>query len=63
MPLDPYRRVLSVPALRQALVLGILVRIPIFAGGVLLTLHVVQTLHRDYGAAGLVTARRPSASR
>jgi len=56
MPLDPYRRVLSVPALRQALVLGILVRIPIFAGGVLLTLHVVQTLHRDYGAAGLVTA-------
>jgi MFS family permease len=56
MPLDPYRRVLSVPALRQALVLGILVRIPIFAGGVLLTLHVVLTLHRDYGAAGLVSA-------
>ena len=56
MPLDPYRRVLSVPALRQALVLGILVRIPIFAGGVVLTLHVVQTLGRSYGAAGLVTA-------
>src|SRR5665811_2274562 len=56
MPLDPYRRVLSVPALRQALVLGILVRIPIFAGGVILTLHVVQALHRDYGSAGLVSA-------
>ena len=56
MPLDPYRRVLSVPALRQALVLGILVRIPIFAGGVLLTLHVVQALGRDYGSAGLVSA-------
>jgi predicted MFS family arabinose efflux permease len=56
VPLSPYRRVLSVPAMRQALALGILVRIPIFAGGVLLTLHVVQTLHRDYGAAGLVTA-------
>jgi MFS family permease len=56
MPLDPYRRVLSVPALRQALVLGVLVRIPIFAGGVILTLHVVQTLGRSYGAAGLVTA-------
>src|SRR5665811_2012663 len=56
MPLDPYRRVLSVPALRQALVLGILVRIPIFADGVILTLHVVQTLHRDYGSAGLVSA-------
>jgi MFS family permease len=56
MPLDPYRRVLSVPALRQALVLGVLVRIPVFAGGVILTLHVVQTLHRNYGAAGLVSA-------
>ena len=29
MPLDPYGRVLSVPAMRQALALGILVRIPI----------------------------------
>jgi MFS family permease len=56
MPLAPYRRVLSVSALRQALVLGVLVRIPIFAGGVILTLHVVQTLHRSYGAAGLVSA-------
>ncbi|HEX7535613.1 MAG TPA: MFS transporter [Dermatophilaceae bacterium] len=56
MPLSPYRRVLAVPAMRQALLLGIMVRIPIFAGGVLLTLHVVQTLHRDYGSAGLVTA-------
>lgn len=56
MPLDPYRRVLSVPALRQALILGVLVRIPIFAGGVILTLHVVQSLGRSYGAAGLVTA-------
>ena len=56
MPLAPYRRVLSVAALRQALVLGVLVRIPIFAGGVILTLHVVQTLHRSYGAAGFVSA-------
>jgi predicted MFS family arabinose efflux permease len=56
MPLDPYRRVLSIPALRQALILGVLVRTPIFAGGVILTLHVVQTLGRTYGAAGLVTA-------
>jgi MFS family permease len=56
MPLSRYRRVLSVPALRQALVLGVLVRIPIFAGGVIITLHVVQTLGRTYGAAGLVSA-------
>ena len=56
MPLSPYRRVLSVPALRRALVLGVLVRIPLFAGFVILTLHVVQTLGRSYGAAGLLSA-------
>jgi MFS family permease len=56
MPIGPYRRVLAVRPLRQALVLGILVRIPIFAGGIVLTLHVVQSLGRSYGAAGLVTA-------
>ena len=36
--------------------LGLLVRMPIFAGGVVLTLHVVSSLHRSYGAAGLVSA-------
>jgi MFS family permease len=56
MPLASYRRVLAVPAARSALLLGIFVRIPMFAGGVVLTLHVVQTLGRGYGAAGLATA-------
>src|SRR4051794_41525695 len=56
MPIGPYRRVLAVPSLRQVLLLGLLVRVPIFAGGVVLTLHVVQFLGRSYGAAGLVTA-------
>jgi MFS family permease len=56
MPIGPYRRVLAVPSLRQVLLLGLLVRIPIFAGGVVLTLHVVQSLGHSYGAAGLVTA-------
>ena len=56
MPLVRYRRVLSSPALRQALLLGFLVRMPIFAGGVVLTIHVVSTLQRSYGAAGLVSA-------
>lgn len=56
MPVQRYRRVLSSPALRQALLLGFLVRMPIFAGGVVLTLHVVGSLHRTYGAAGLVSA-------
>jgi len=51
-----YRRVLAVPALRQAVVLGFLVRMPIFAGGVVITLHVVSHLGRSYGAAGLVSA-------
>jgi MFS family permease len=56
MAIARYRRVLSSPALRQALLLGFLVRMPIFAGGVVLTLHVVSTLERSYGAAGLVSA-------
>lgn len=51
-----YRRVLSSAALRQALLLGFLVRMPIFAGGVVLTLHVVSSLDRSYSAAGLVSA-------
>src|SRR5688500_16294229 len=55
MALARYRRVLSSAALRQALLLGFLVRMPIFAGSVVLTLHVVSTLHRSYGAAGLVS--------
>jgi MFS family permease len=51
-----YRRVLASAALRRALVLGFLVRMPIFAGGVVLTLHVVSHLGRPYAAAGLVSA-------
>ena len=56
VPLARYRRVLASRALREALVLGFLVRVPIFAGGVVLTLHVVSSLHRAYAAAGLVSA-------
>jgi MFS family permease len=51
-----YRRVLASAALRRALVLGFLVRMPIFAGGLVLTLHVVSHLGRTYAAAGLVSA-------
>ena len=56
MPVARYRRVLASRALRQALVLGFLVRMPIFGGSVVLTLHVAATLHRSYAAAGLVSA-------
>lgn len=54
--LHRYRRVLASPALRRALVLGFLVRMPVFAGGIVLTLHVVSALDRPYAAAGLVSA-------
>ena len=53
--LSAYRPVLAVPEARLGLLLGLFIRIPLFAGGVLLTLHVVGALHRSYGAAGLVT--------
>ncbi|MEO9151076.1 MAG: MFS transporter, partial [Lapillicoccus sp.] len=55
MQLSAYRPVLALPAARRGLLLGLFIRIPMFAGGVLLTLHVVGALHRSYGAAGLVT--------
>jgi predicted MFS family arabinose efflux permease len=56
VPLDRYQRVLRIPAARQAILLGVLIRMPLFAGGVVLTLHVVGTLGRSYGQAGVVTA-------
>ncbi|WP_328409160.1 MFS transporter [Nocardia sp. NBC_00403] len=51
-----YREVLSSSAVRNVLLLGALVRIPFFAGSVLLALHVVQTLHGSYVQAGLLSA-------
>jgi len=56
MRLARYRRVLANRGARVPLVLGVLVRAPLFAAGLVLTLHVVSTLHRSYGEAGLVTA-------
>lgn len=56
MRLDRYRRVLAVRAARRALLLGILLRIPLFASSVVLTLHVVTALGRSYGQAGVVSA-------
>ncbi len=56
MQLAAYRPVLAVPAARLGLLVGLVIRIPMFAVAVLLTLHVVATLNLSYGAAGLVTA-------
>lgn len=50
-----YRPVLALPAARAALLLGFFIRIPLFAAGVILTLHVVSALHRSYGAAGVLS--------
>ncbi|GAA4403156.1 MFS transporter [Fodinibacter luteus] len=54
--LAPYRRALASRPLRSALVLGALVRGPVFASGVLLTIHTVSTLGRSYTAAGALAA-------
>ncbi|MEV6337342.1 MFS transporter [Nocardia vinacea] len=51
-----YREVLANSAVRNVLLLGVMVRIPFFAGSVLLALHVVQTLHGSYGQAGALSS-------
>ena len=56
MGIDAYRSTLRLPVVRRVLLLGIVMRIPLWATNVVLTLHVVSHLHRSYGAAGLVSA-------
>ncbi|MFC6005641.1 MFS transporter [Angustibacter luteus] len=56
MPLTPYRRVLAVPGVPSLTLLGIVARLPNAGTGVIVTVHVVQTLGRSYAAAGLVVA-------
>ncbi|NHN57400.1 MFS transporter [Calidifontibacter sp. DB0510] len=56
MSIKPYQRVLSSVDARRVLLLGFLLRIPIFSAGVILTLHVVGALGRSYADAGLVAA-------
>ncbi len=55
MGLQGYRSVFARRDVRRVLLLGTVVRIPLWAGNVVLTLHVVSHLHRSYGAAGLLT--------
>lgn len=56
MDLRAYRPVLANRDTRSALLLGFFIRVPMWAGAVILTLHVVGSLGRSYGEAGLVTA-------
>jgi len=51
-----YRDLLGIPPVRMLLIVGMVARFPHSAAGVLLTLHVVQTLDRGYAAAGAVAA-------
>lgn len=54
MSRSPYARVLGDARTRLVLLLGILVRIPVGASGIILTLHVVA-MGRSYAEAGFVT--------
>ncbi|MDJ0313747.1 MFS transporter [Arthrobacter sp. H35-D1] len=51
-----YREILAVGAVRNLLVVAMLARVPHAAAGVLLTLHVVETMDLGYAAAGIVAA-------
>lgn len=56
MSIAPYRRVLSYSRARQVLLLGFLLRLPIFSTSVLLMLHVTGRLGRSWTEAGVVAA-------
>ncbi|NJC21981.1 MFS family permease [Arthrobacter pigmenti] len=51
-----YRELLRIVPVRRLLLVGMIARFPHSAAGVLLTLHVVQTLERGYAEAGAVAA-------
>jgi predicted MFS family arabinose efflux permease len=51
-----YRDVLAVRDVRRVLLLAFFVRIPMWAGNIVLVLHVVSHLGRSYGAAGFLTS-------
>lgn len=54
MSASRYARVLADPRTRILLVVGFLMRIPMFGVSVVLTVHVVETLHRSWSQAALV---------
>jgi predicted MFS family arabinose efflux permease len=54
--LDRYGEVLRIPPVRRVLALALVTRIPLWAGNIVVTLHVVTHLHHSYAMAGLVSA-------
>jgi MFS family permease len=53
--LSAYRTVLGARDARRVLLLGLVIRIPLWAANVVLVLHVVSHLHHSYGAAGFLS--------
>ena len=51
-----YREILAVGPVRRVLIIAMFARTPHAAAGVLLTLHVVETMKLSYASAGLVAA-------
>lgn len=49
-----YADLFRIPAVRRILLLGLVIRIPLWAGNIVLTLHVVQHLDRSYTQAGIL---------
>ncbi len=54
MDFSAYRRLWAIPVIRNTLLVGVLSRLPQFAMGLVLTLHVVGNLDDRYSAAGVV---------
>ncbi|NIJ10009.1 MFS family permease [Saccharomonospora amisosensis] len=54
MPLQRYARLLRIKGVPSSMLVLFLIRLPMTATGITLTLHVVSELGRGYGAAGLV---------
>lgn len=54
--LSRYREVLAVPAVRTAILVGALARLPLFGTPLIVTLHVVRSLERSYTDAGIAGA-------
>lgn len=55
MGVASYRAVLARPGVPSVLLLGFLIRVPVFAAFIVVTLHVVTGLDRTYSEAGIVT--------
>jgi MFS family permease len=54
MRFTTYADLARIPAVRRVLLLGLLIRIPLWAANIVLVLHVVQHLDRSYTEAGIV---------